>query len=241
MKNVPERFPHCDPRFYPYLEKVLIRLPQAVRDDIVDRSDAQIIADDGFREACMLQRRFAAPLQTLIYLNTKVLSGPEHLILLAIAAGLAFYAAGSDKEAVDSPEAEVLLRKWGFTEELVAVRFDQDLAQTNSYRVGYDWARRQNKDYLSKHFGLYRDVWNRKGWGKPSERQVAAIDLPEDTLSKLHEMMGSAGAADEQVRLQTTGGAIEPRQAILAGILTALNELEWFERNPLPVCEIRTL
>jgi hypothetical protein len=36
MQNLKDRFEHCDPRFFTYLEKVLERLPPDVKNNILD-------------------------------------------------------------------------------------------------------------------------------------------------------------------------------------------------------------
>ncbi|MGB5620292.1 MAG: hypothetical protein WBM78_25860 [Desulfobacterales bacterium] len=110
-------------------------------------------------------------LQTLVYVNTKILKEAEHMILLAIASQVAFFVAGKNGKEVPSREAEDLLKNWGFTKELDAVRYDQTVAQTESYRIAYNWARHQDKDYLMTHFGLYRDSWGTGGWEGPAKEK----------------------------------------------------------------------
>lgn len=241
MEKLRERFQHCDERFYPHLERVLGRLPEDIRAGILDRKDIQFVADDGFRDVCMLRRQFTSPARTLLYLNTKMLSGPQHLILLAIATGIAFCFTSEGGEAGQNREAEGLLRKWGFTEELLAVRFDRKVADTGSYRAGYQWALGQSKDYLLKHFGLYLDAWAAGQWGQPSAKQLEAVDLPQETLSKLQAIMGSPHTAAGAAEAEGEAGDIDPKQAMLAGVMTALQEIRWREQNLAAVCDIRTL
>ena len=92
-----------------------------------------------------------------------------------------------------------------------------------------------------KHFGLYLESWTAGSWGKPSEQQAEAIDVPEETLSKMQEMVGMR--RPEAVETPAEAGVvdIDPRQAILAGIMTALQELQWLQQGVSPVCRVREL
>ena len=40
------RFKHCDLRFFPYLEKVLDRLPGRIREDILNSTALQVVAGE---------------------------------------------------------------------------------------------------------------------------------------------------------------------------------------------------
>ena len=193
MEKMQARFQHCDQRFFPYIEKVLSRLPGEITSELLESTKFQIVASDDFQDACVLSRSFPSPLQTLVYVNTKILKEAEHMILLAIASQVAFFVAGKNGKEVPSREAEELLKIWGFTEELDAVRYDQTVAQTESFRIGYNWARHQDKDYLLTHFGIYRESWGTGGWGEPAKEKGAETpDLPEEALPVLEEIMKTA-------------------------------------------------
>jgi len=242
MEKMPARFQHCDQRFFPYIEKVLSRLPREVTSELLESTKFQIVASDDFHDACVLSRSFPAPLQTLVYVNTKILKEAEHMILLAIASQVAFFVAGKNGKEVPSREAEDLLKNWGFTKELDAVRYDQTVAQTESYRIAYNWARHQDKDYLMTHFGLYRDSWGTGGWGGPAkEKRAEAPDLPEEALPVLEEIMKAAAPGAGDAKRLTETGAAEPKESMLAGIMRALKEIEWLEQFSPQVCDIRSI
>jgi hypothetical protein len=240
MENMQARFQHCDQRFFPYLEKVFSRLPGEITSELLESTKFQIVASDDFHDACVLSRGFSAPLQTLVYVNTKILKEAEHMILLAIASQVAFFVAGRNGQEVPSREAEELLKNWGFTEELDAVRYDQTVAQTESFRIGYNWARHQDKDYLLTHFGLYRESWGTGGWGKPArENGAKAPDLPEEALPVLEEIMKAAAPDVGAAKRRTEIG--EPKESMLAGIMRALKEIEWLEQYSPQACDIRSI
>ncbi|MFZ0132771.1 MAG: hypothetical protein WAK95_09540 [Desulfobacterales bacterium] len=242
MENMQARFQHCDRRFFPYIEKVLSRLPEKIASGLFGNPSFQIIASDDFHDACVLSRKFSPPVQNLVYLNTKILMESEHMVFLAIASQVAFFVAGKDRKDVSSRAAEDLLKHWGFTEELDAVRYDQTVAQTKSYRLGYNWARHQDKKYLLTHFGLYRESWGAGGWRKPAgEKRAAAPDLPETALPVLEEIMKTAAHGAGEARPRTETGAAEPKESMLAGIMRALQEMEWLEHYSPQACDIRSL
>ena len=242
MEKMQVRFQHCDHRFFPYIEKVLSRLPGEIMSELLESTKFQIVAGDDFHDACVLSRRFTAPLQTLVYVNTKILKEAEHMILLAIASQVAFFVAGKNGNEVPSREAEDLLKNWGFSDELDAVRYDQTVAQTESFRVGYNWARHQDKDYLLTHFGIYRDSWGTERWGKVAKKKRAeALDLPDKALPVLEEIMKAAAPGAGEAKHRTETGAAEPKESMLAGIMRALKEIEWLEQYSQQVCDVRSI
>jgi hypothetical protein len=242
MEKMQARFQHCDQRFFPYIEKVLSRLPGEITSELLESTKFQIVASDDFQDACVLSRSFPAPLQTLVYVNTKILKEAEHMILLAIASQVAFFVAGKNGKEVSSREAEELLKNWGFTEELNAVRYDQTVAQTESFRIGYNWAMHQDKDYLLTHFGIYRDSWGTESWGKAAKKKRAeALDLPDKALPVLEEIMKAAAPGAGEAKHRTETGAAEPKESMMAGIMRALKEIEWLEQYSPQACDIRSI
>ena len=108
------------------------------------------------------------------------------MILLAIASQVAFFVAGKNGKEAPSREAEELLKSWGFSNELDAVRYDQTVAQTESFRIGYNWAMHQDKDYLLTHFGIYRDSCGTESWGKAAKKKRGkAVDEAEEGRKRL--------------------------------------------------------
>lgn len=85
------RFKLCDLRFYPFLRWVIERLPETVREIILNDMSFQILTDDEALEAWVLRYEFGAPVRTLVYLNTKILREPDHQIIHTIASEIAHY------------------------------------------------------------------------------------------------------------------------------------------------------
>jgi hypothetical protein len=236
MKTLQDRFGHLDSRFFPYVERVLDRVPPGVREDILKRDEFQLIADEGFLEQCTLRLTFEPPVRSFCYLNTKILREPDHRILLAVASQMAFYCCSRERPEPECRDAEEVLKKWGFQEELDAVRRDEIIAESEGYQVGYKWAKRQNKEYLVQHFGLYFDQWNTRGWGpgsdaleKEIERRSGASSLLEELAKAKTPAAGAQGKAD--------AGTASPRRTVLAGIMAALKEIEILEHYRPHVCE----
>lgn len=241
MEKMQARFQHCDQRFFPYIETVIGRLPGEVSSALLADTEFQIVAGDDFHDACVLSRTFSAPLQTLVFVNTKILREPEHMILLAIASQVAFFVAGK-KGKTSNQEAEMLLKNWGFDRELDAVRFDQTLAQTESFRLGYNWARRQDKDYLLTHFGLYRKFWDTRGRERlAGDKRGESAGLTEEALPVLEEIMKAAAGGVAETKRRPLKGAVEPKESMLAGIMRALKEMEWLEQYHPQACDVRSI
>ena len=239
MQNLKDRFEHCDPRFFSYIGKVLERLPPDVKKEILDDQRFQLLADEAFHEACVWRHRFEDSIENLVYLNIKLLKESEHRIILTIAHEIAMAIAGKKKEGELENEAEVLLIQWGFDKELEAVRYDQVIANSEGYKAGYKWAIHQDKDYLLQHFGLYFDEWNKMGWSKRPEGASQMLDQKSEKLSLFRDlsqiMDQKAGGSEDEA------GEVGPsqRQAILAGIMTAVKEIEVREQYNSQGCDVR--
>jgi len=197
------RFKLCDYRFYPYLEKVLERLPEEIKEEVLNNKALQILSHEDVLEAYVSRNEFDNPVKTLLSLNAKILKEPDHQIIHTIAREIANYVLRDRETFLDEKEAEDLLVNWGFEEEVNAVRYDQAMTKSEGYKLGYEWAKKQDKEYLLQHFGLYYDEWNDKGLGIMSDvnqykKQYAVED--KETLSL--------------------------REALTAGIMIALKEIE---------------
>lgn len=237
METLQERFRYLDSRFFPYLETVINRVPAGVKEDILKHGDFQLIADDGFLDQCVLRQTFEHPVHWLCYINTKILREPDHRILLAVASQMAFYCCSRERPEPECRDAEEILKQWGFQEELDAVRRDEIIAQSEGYQVGYKWAKRQDKEYLVQHFGLYFDQWNTRGWGQGSDDLELEIEGRNGTSSLLEELAQKGTTAATTPR-KADASAVSPRRAVLAGIMSALKEIELQDRYGPRVCEM---
>jgi hypothetical protein len=216
-----KRFKQCEPRFYPYLRKVLERLPADVRERVLTDTELQIIADEDLIELCVLRYRFEHPVRNIIYLNTKVLMEPEHQLIHTLAHELALYIIGEGETEEARMKAEDLLTQWGFEREIEAVRYDKAIAESDGYQAGYSWARKQSKDYLLRHFGLYFDEWNEKGLKRMSRKQLEKLQS-QAAAPILGEMA--------QVKEKDASAAMLRRdEAIIAGIMAAVKEIRFEE------------
>ena len=222
------RFKICDFRFYPYLARVFERLPEEVREKVLNDTSFQIIADEDMLNACVLRYNFGNPVKALVYLSSKILTEPGHQLIYTIAYEIAKYVLSiKETETEFSEEAvEDLLVQWGFETEMEAVRYDKAITESEGYKTGYDWAKKQKKDYLMQHFGLYFDEWNERGLGR----------MPSNVLDKLTQRAGTDAIFDNVVLLKKEKG-IKPskdrtletpslRKAMLSGIMVAVKEFE---------------
>ena len=86
-----KRFKLCDLKFHPHISKVIERLPEPVREEVLADTSFQILTDEDALQACVLRYRFSEPVKTLVYLNTNLLKAPEHQLIYSIAAEIAHY------------------------------------------------------------------------------------------------------------------------------------------------------
>lgn len=219
-----QRFKLCDLRFHPYLRRVIERLPEDVREIVLNDTSFQILTDDEIFEACVLRYEFGVPVRNLVYLNTKILRGPDHQIIHTIAFEIAHYILKKQGTHIWERKLGNLLIEWGFGKEVEAVRYDEEIAKSEGYKIGYDWAKNQDLDYLRQHFGLYFDQWNDDGMGSVTgndlslpNRNLATDQILEDLRPlKKSECVGTQSGAISR--------SLSTRKSMLAGILTAVKE-----------------
>jgi hypothetical protein len=220
------RFKLCDLRFCPYLARVIVRLPEDVREMVLNDRSFQIITDDEVIDALVLRYEFGVPVRTLVYLNTKILKEPDHQILHTIASEIAHYF--FKKQGVHTlilkRKLDSLLIEWGFGKEVKAVRYDQAISESEGYKIGYDWAKQQNHDYLIQHFGLYIDQWNDKGIGTLSSQEFDMLNRKCETDPVLEDILPSKKSGFLDSDVGEIPDQLSTRKTMLAGILTAVKE-----------------
>ncbi len=219
-----QRFKLCDLRFHPYLRRVIERLPEEVRETVLNDMSFQILTDDDIFEACVLRYEFGAPVRNLVYLNTKILREPDHQIIHTIAFEIAHYILKKQGTHVWERKLGNLLIEWGFGKEVEAVRYDQVISKSEGYKIGYDWAKKQNLDYLRQHFGLYFDQWNDDGMGSLSSDELNVLNRKLE----IDPILEDIGPLKKSEFVGTESGGIpkslSTRKSTLAGILTAVKE-----------------
>ena len=115
----------------------------------------QILTDDEVLESLVLRYEFGAPIKTLVYLNTKILMEPDHQIIHTIASEIAHYILIKEETQLWEHKPDDLLIEWGFEKEVEAVRYDLMITESKEFRIGYNWAKKQDADDLIQHFGLF--------------------------------------------------------------------------------------
>jgi hypothetical protein len=222
------RFKICDFRFYPHLAKVFERLPEDVRDKVLNDTSFQILTDEDMLNACVLRFDFENPIKALVYLSSKILTEPGHQLIYTIAHEIARYVLSKDETETPFHENDIekLLVHWGFETEIEAVRYDKVIMESEGFKTGYEWAKKQSKNYLMQHFGLYFDEWNKRGLGR----------MPNNELNKLNQRAETDSIFDNVVQLKKekrieptkdgTSETLSLRKAMLAGIMVAFKEIE---------------
>ncbi len=219
-----QRFKLCDLRFHPYLKRVIERLPEEVREIVLNDMSFQILTDDDIFEALILRYEFGAPVRHLVYLNTKILREPDHQIIHTIAFEIAHYILKKQGAQVWERKLGNLLIEWGFGKEVEAVRYDEVISKSEGYKIGYDWAKKQDLDYLRQHFGLYFDQWNDDGVGSLSINDLNRLNRKLETDPILEDIGPLKKSEFVGTESSVISKSLSTRKSMLAGILTAVKE-----------------
>ena len=212
------RFQFCDAWLYPYLDKVFLRLPENLREEILKNEGFQILSNETLPDICGHCFQFDHPLTFLVYLNPALALQPDHRLECGIAMELANYVAIKEQLDGNPQRIQELLIDWGFENEVNAVSFCRAVAGSKAFKDGYEWARKQNEDYLMLHFGIYYDEWNRKG----------LVRMPEDRLKKLRtqvseqRLLPTKAVKDEK----SLPEGISETEVLIEGIMSAVKEIK---------------
>jgi hypothetical protein len=225
------RFKLCDFRFLPYLRSVIERLPEKIREIVLNDKSFQILTDDEILEACVLRYDFGAPIRTLVYLNTKILKEPDHRIIHTIASEIAHYIIRKQGTPGLEGQLDIFLNEWGFGKEVEAVRYEQAISESAGYKIGYDWAKKQNHDYLMQHFGLYFDQWNDRGIGSLSTTEFDRLAGNGEVDPVLEDILPSNKLGFLDSDIAKIPESLSTRKTMLAGILTAVKEASFKKKK----------
>ena len=220
------RFKICDFRFYPYLTRVFERLPEEVREKVLNDTSFQILADEDILKACVLRYDFGNPVKALLYLSSKTLTKPGHQIIYTVAHAIAKYALSTVQTKTEFRERDIedLLIQWGFEKEAEAARYDLATVDSEGYQAGYQWAKKQSKDYLMQHFGLYFDEWNESGLGRMPSKGLNKLNQHDETVSILDNIVELKKGKEIEPTSNRTLETLSLRKAMLAGIMMAVKE-----------------
>jgi len=212
------RFKFCDAWLYPYLDRVFLRLPENLREEILNNEGFQILSNATLPDICGRCFQFDQPLSALVYLNPALALQPDHRLECSIAMELAAYVAAREKSNGDPQHIQDLLIGWGFANEVNAVSFCSAVAGSKAFRDGYEWGRKQDEDYLMLHFGIYYDEWNHKG----------LVRMPEEQLEKLRihvseqRLLPTSPAKEEK----SLPEGISATEVLIEGIMSAVKEIK---------------
>jgi hypothetical protein len=222
------RFKICDFRFFPYLSTVFERLPQTVRDEVLNDESFQILADEDMFNAGAFRYDFSKPVNVLVYLNSKIVSAPKHQVIFTIAHEIARYVLHQDKTSSQFREKDIedMLVHWGFETELEAVRYDKAITESDGFKTGYEWAKKQSKGYLMQHFGLYFDEWNERGLGRMPSNVLDKLTQRAETDSIFDDVVALKNGKEIESKKDRNSETVSLRKAMLAGILVAVKEYE---------------
>jgi len=137
------RFQNCNSKFYPYIEKVLKRLPEEVCfSSVLDDLNFEIISF-GTPDIAGRFINFSNKIENLVILNESILHLAEFQIIHTVAHEIAHKIAGGGETGLYEKEAEELLVKWGFEKEVEAADYYIPIVESEGYQIGFKWAAKQ--------------------------------------------------------------------------------------------------
>ena len=217
-----KRFKLCDLRFHSHLTKVIERLPEPVREAVLGDTSFQILTDEDAPTACVLRYRFKEPVKTLVYLNTNLLKAPEHQLLYTIAAEIAHYILSKKSGDSAARDPNTLLQQWGFDQEVAAARSSSMVCESRGYKIGYEWAKKQDRDYLQQHFGIYYDAWNHRGLEPLAGEKQEADQQETGPVPLLKKIIRVKQEETKDSCPDKFSGTPSLRQEVLTGIMAAM-------------------
>jgi hypothetical protein len=145
-----------------YLQKVLARLPFDKREEFLSDESLQVITPaENVKDFNGFHVRFPAPVKSLIYIDWNKLREEESRLLIdyGIAHEIGHHFAGNGDSRLIEKEADDLLRKWGFDEEIDAADHKAAIYQSKGYYIGYQWAKGQDDEFLWKEYNGFLPLW----------------------------------------------------------------------------------
>lgn len=210
-----ERF-QCCPEFHPYLIEVFRRLPEEVLHEEIladPRMEIASIAPESHGRCFSLP----SPVEYFIVLNETMLTQPKTEIIHTIVHELAHKASNGKGTGLREKDAEDLLRAWGFAEESQAVRYLPALIQIDGYRMGFEWASRQEE--LSEFEEFYEE-WEYKGFSQDRFDQFTELVMAKPIPKEI----GPAELEPNELLLEQVLGSSQLKIAMGFGIMRFLAE-----------------
>lgn len=160
------RLIYCDSELISYLQKILLRLPSDKKEEFLSDESLQVISPvadikdfNGFHVS------FPTPVKSLIYIDwNRLRETPSRLLIdYGIAHEIGHHFAGEGDSRLIEKEADDLLRKWGFDEEIKAANHKAAIYESKGYDIGYQWARGQDDDPLWVNYSAFLPLWEDEG------------------------------------------------------------------------------
>jgi hypothetical protein len=176
-----EEFKYCSRDFQPYVKKVLERLSKEVADRI--KAEVEIITPD--KDAPGVHYHFKDPVHCIVYLNEAFLKEPEYYIIHTIVHEFAHFAVWRKDWMLHEMDAEDLLKEWGFEKESELVKYNKPMLESEGYKVGREWAKKQDNKWLVERFEEYLEEFDR---GELTGSRLGGLFYDLDATSILVDM-----------------------------------------------------
>jgi len=218
------RFKYCDDRFYPYIEKVLKRLPEDICfKNILDDLSLEIISFSVENSGQFFD--FLNQVKDLVVLNESILNYPEFHIIHVIVHELAHKVAREGKTGLYEKEAEELLQTWGFEKESEVVGYINPIFESEGYKCGYKWAIKQ------KDLSIFEEFYYEWDEGRLTGERLEMLYYTADATSFLVEEMGSEKKESEPEEQVFHDRGFRMERGVIWGIMGVLKERKEREKE----------
>jgi hypothetical protein len=223
------RFKACDHRLYPYIEKVLGRLPDEVKEKVLNDPSLQFISMyEKISRFCL----FDTSIKNLAILKERILVFPEYECILAIAFKIAQYYIEKGEPGSWNKKIENELVRWGFELEMELAKYHRGLYESIEFDVGYLWAKEKEDKFMWVVYGDCLEFLTDWDEGTLSDEQWDTL-FKELKPKEVMYTMGwvpkisqpDKGESSRRMDKKLT------QMAIIYGIMARLKEIK-FRKNP---------
>lgn len=217
------KYRDCDPKLYPYIDKVLKRLPEEVKEQVLSDSSFQFVSMyENISRFCW----FGTSTKSVAILKERILTLPEYECLFTIAYKIAQYYIEKGEIASWRERIEEQLVTWGFEEERELVKYHRALYESIEFDIGYLWAKGKGDKFMWVVYGDCLDLL--KAWDSGTLSEGEWDSLFKSLKPK--EVMYRIGWIPRIIQPEKTepqGGMSDrlAKRAVVYGIMSRLKEI----------------
>jgi len=219
-----KRFSACDYRLYPYIDKVLERLPEAVKEHVLNDASFQFISMyEKISRFCL----FETSIKKMAILKERILMLPDYECIFTIAYKMAQYCIEKEDASSWRKGVEDQLISWDFEREMELVKYHRGLYESIEFDIGYLWAKEKEDKFMWVVYSECVDLLPRWDEGTLSEEEwntLLKLLRPKEVMYT----MGWVPKVSQPDKGEPTRKMDEKltNMAIIYGIMSRLKEIK---------------